>query len=202
MQHISGYNDLMNETFITDLTSTWKGQGWRFMGLPILIPASPSIPPLGTFPIAVSYGWRAFWQFQPHKTLLLLAVTLHSSSPVGGTGSTVSVCCARTALPPLAHPAFHLFLLQIHASLWSWVSRSWKDEHAKYKAFFYFLILSQGLGLGFFRGLLYLWVESCDSVTVPQQCYKLLHRWWLYQLGVFHIHAAFCIKGVGIGSHL
>lgn len=118
----------------------------------------------------------------------------------GSTGSTVSVCCARTALPPLAHPAFHLFCLQIHAALWSWVSRSWKDEHAK--NIFFFLIISQGLDLGFFSGLLYLWVESCDSVTVSPQCYKFLHGWWLYQLVVFYIHTAFSIKGVGIGFHL
>lgn len=66
----------------------------------------------------------------------------------------------------------------------------------------FFFKLYQGLGLGFFSGLLYLWVESCDSVTVSPQCYKFLHRWWLYQLVVFYIHTAFSIKGVGIGFHL
>lgn len=199
MQHISGYNDLMNKTFITDLRSTWNGQGWRFMSLPILELASPSIPPLGTFPIAVSYSWRAFWQFQPHQTLLLLAVTLHSSSPWEYWQHSFSVLCQDSpstpgspSLSPLlpADPCSPLVLGVKELERWTC------------KKQFFFLIISQGLGLGFFSGLLYLWVESCDSVTVSPQCYKLLHRWWLYQLVVFYIHTAFSIKGVGIGSHL
>lgn len=54
-----------------------------------LVPAPPFIPPHGTCLFAVSYSWRALWQFQPHQTLpqplLLLAVPTttqqHSNSP-------------------------------------------------------------------------------------------------------------------------
>lgn len=118
-----------------------------------LVVAPPFLPPLGTFPIAVSYSWRALWQFQPHhtfpQTLLLLVVPLHSNSPVGGSGSMVSVSCARTALAPSAHPPFHLFCLLIHGSLWSSLSRTWKDEHAAKQSFSFLKIMSQGLSLGF-----------------------------------------------------
>lgn len=165
-----------------------------------LVPAPPFIPALGTFPIAVSYSWRALWQFQPHQTLpqalLLLAVTLHS--PAGGTGSRGLVCQDTPSTPgspslsPLlpADPCIQLIFSV--KELQRWVC-------SKTKLFFLKNYVT-GIGFGFFSDLLHLWVESCDSVPVSSQCYNLLCRWWLYQLGVFHIHTAFSIKCVGIGS--
>lgn len=217
-RHISGYNDLMNKSFITDLASSWNGQIcaraedlWVYQQLypctsstihsspwhlplccllqlesPLAIPA-PSNPPSAPAPVGCSHN-----------------NTTTQQQPTGGTGSRESVLCARTPLPPLALPALHFFCLQIHVSHWSLVSRSCRHEHAAKQSFSLLLVVPQGLGLGVlvtFSFLLYLWVDSCDSVPVSPQCYKLSCRWWLYQRGVFHIHTAFSIKCVGIGSH-
>lgn len=210
MQHISGYNDLMNESFITDLARTWNGQIcaragdlWVYQWLypcasspihscprhlphccllqlesPLAIPASSNPPsgpaPAGCYP---AQPCRRYWQQG-------FGVPGHPFHPWLTQPFTSSACRSM-------YPA-DLQCQGAAKKLQRWVC-------SKTKLFFLKNYVT-GIGFGFFSDLLHLWVESCDSVPVSSQCYNLLCRWWLYQLGVFHIHTAFSIKCVGIGS--